>query len=303
MPKRIELKPGDVVGPHGVKFLSDLPDYVKPSGKKARMVLARCPSCGGSWGVMLESVRSQNTSCCASCGKKKLTEMNRSNTTHGLTVVGFEATDEEKAVLGIWSGIVQRCLNPNDRRYPSYGGRGIQLYRYWQGPMGLRRFVRAMGPRPSPYHSIDRINPNGPYDPFNCQWKSTREQCNNKRNTRRIMWKGRERSLADIADEAKMNYGTLRGRLNRGMSIEEVVTVPVNVDRYPRPEATLTHEGKTLTLTEWSERTGIPRLVLTQRKSKGWPVDLILTTPAYSKFFGWEQNVEHERQVEAELSA
>lgn len=41
----------------------------------------------------------------------------------------------------------------------------------------------------------------------------------------------------------------------------------------------VTHEGETLTLAEWSERTGIPKSVLGKRIHAGWPPEEALTTP------------------------
>jgi hypothetical protein len=276
---RIEYSPGDVVGPHGVKFIAERPDRIASSGYKTRTVLAECPSCLKSWEVQLNNLRSGASSCCTECGKKKAVKngaaLGHNRATHGLTCI--EPGMNSHPLCKTWEGIANRCLNPNASNYASYGGRGIQLYKYWQGPLGLRRFARAMGDRPSPFHSIDRINPNRNYDPFNCQWKSTREQFNNKRNTRRIMWKGEERSLADIADLEGMIYGTLQHRLKLGMSIEAAINKPLGKGR--RPESTLTYQGETLTLTEWSKITGIPRLVLQSRKGKDWPVECIPIVP------------------------
>lgn len=42
--------------------------------------------------------------------------------------------------------------------------------------------------------------------------------------------------------------------------------------RNTRRTITITHNGETLTLTEWSERTGIPRVTLWERNDKGLPL-------------------------------
>lgn len=47
------------------------------------------------------------------------------------------------------------------------------------GPSGFRHFIADMGPRPSPMHSVDRINNDGNYAPDNCRWATRAEQTAN----------------------------------------------------------------------------------------------------------------------------
>lgn len=79
-------------------------------------------------------------------------------------------------LYNIWNGIKQRCRNPRCAAYRYYGARGIAMCERWND---FEAFVEDMGPRPSLKHSVDRINPNGNYEPRNCRWATPKEQAAN----------------------------------------------------------------------------------------------------------------------------
>lgn len=105
---------------------------------------------------------------------------------HGLTV-----KDADNVGQFSYSGAIERCHNPSNPGYPNYGGRGIVVCDRWRygadGKAGIECFFEDMGPRPDKNYSIDRIDPNGNYDPGNCRWATTVEQARNKRTSKAVI--------------------------------------------------------------------------------------------------------------------
>lgn len=78
-----------------------------------------------------------------------------------------------------WVGMKGRCFNPSNPRYADYGGRGITIHPSWVD--SFERFLSDVGLRPTPAHSLDRIDVNGNYAPDNVRWADRSTQVRNRR--------------------------------------------------------------------------------------------------------------------------
>jgi hypothetical protein len=81
-----------------------------------------------------------------------------------------------------WMAMKSRCLNPNRRDYDRYGGRGITVCDDW---LGFENFLADMGIRPEGM-TLDRIDPNGDYEPSNVRWATAKQQGRNQRRNKRV---------------------------------------------------------------------------------------------------------------------
>jgi hypothetical protein len=141
------------------------------------------------------------------------------HTKHGHGRAG-QTSPEYKA----WTAMVRRCSDPHTQMYSEYGGRGIKVCDRWQD---LAAFMSDMGPRPSPQHSIDRIDNDGDYEPSNCRWATSKEQMNNRRCSRFLTFAGRTQTLAQWATEKGVGWHVIDCRIKRGWSVERAIGTPV----------------------------------------------------------------------------
>lgn len=78
-----------------------------------------------------------------------------------------------------WSHMRQRCNKPQTKYYEHYGGRGIKVCERWDN--SFENFIKDMGKKPSPKHTLERLDNNSGYSPSNCVWASYHRQGYNRR--------------------------------------------------------------------------------------------------------------------------
>jgi hypothetical protein len=173
------------------------------------MWLCRC-SCGQEVEVAANRLTSARPT--RSCGCLSADTLRQRRFKHGLSLTYFHRT---------WSQIVQRCCNPNNPAYPRYGGRGIKVCDRWRH--SLEAFAADMGERPSPAHSVDRVDNDGPYSPSNCRWATRTDQARNRQSSHLIAAHGQTRTLQEWADLTGLNRSTIARRIARGLTGERAV--------------------------------------------------------------------------------
>jgi hypothetical protein len=80
-----------------------------------------------------------------------------------------------------WINMRRRCYDTKYTSHPYYGARGITVCERWKD---FACFFADMGVRPSPAHSLDRIDTNGHYSPDNCRWSTKDVQQQTRRYCR-----------------------------------------------------------------------------------------------------------------------
>ncbi len=152
-----------------------------------------------------------------SCGCISLDRASTLHLTHGMTKVPEYQS---------WKRMKRRCFDPKIWSFKYYGGRGITVAKEWAD--SFETFFAYVGPKPSPGHSIDRIDNNGNYEPGNVRWATKTEQAQNTRSIRIITFNGISMPVPAWEDKLGFTRGTIRQRLNRnGWSIEEAMTTSV----------------------------------------------------------------------------
>jgi len=123
-----------------------------------------------------------------------------------------------------WADMVQRCTNPKNKRFKTYGARRIQVCDRW---LKFENFFADMGLRSGVHHSIHRINNDQNYEPGNCMWATAKEQARNRTSNRILEFNGKSATLAEWSEITGINYDCLAQRINKlGWSASKALTTP-----------------------------------------------------------------------------
>lgn len=170
--------------------------------------------CGATAHVSTDRLRSGETRSCGCLAREG------NNLKHGHSRRKAEVGRHE--LYSVWSGMKDRCLNQNNDSFVRYGGRGISVCERWQ--KDFQAFLDDMGPRPTPKHSIERIDNDGDYRPGNCRWATSSEQSLNRTHPKgygRKLWD--DMTAQQIAEVTGLTVSTVRRRFKGGYRGEKLL--------------------------------------------------------------------------------
>ncbi len=171
-----------------------------PSKNNFSMWLCKC-DCGNETIVSGNSLSKKNTQSCGCL----------SGVQHRMT-----NTPEYNS----WQAMIERCRNKNTVRYDRYGGRGIIVCERWLE--SFLNFYEDMGSKPSPKHSVGRINNDGNYEPSNCEWQTQDIQMKSMSRNVFLMYNGEKLIQSDFARKFGVRQHTV-SKYIKNHSVEEAI--------------------------------------------------------------------------------
>ena len=172
---------------------------IERAENKGERVCWKCKcDCGKEVIVYSKTLLSGATKSCGCLHKEINSNIHK---THGKS---------KSRIYRIWSGMLRRCNNKNDKRYTNYGGRGIKVefksfeeFYDWSINNGYKDNL-----------TIYRIDNNGNYSKSNCRWTDNKTQTNNKRNNHYITLNNETKTLMQWCEFYKMDYDLVKNRIN-----------------------------------------------------------------------------------------
>ena len=125
--------------------------------------------------------------------------------------------------------MIKRCHRKTNHNYQSYGGRGIHVQEIWhRNGRGFIEYIETtLGGKPTPQHTLDRIDNDRNYEEGNLRWASLLEQNNNKSNNHLLTHDGETLTVPQWGRKLGISQGSIKNRIRLGWSDERILTTPV----------------------------------------------------------------------------
>ncbi len=171
--------------------------------------LCKC-DCGNEKCVSGDNLRNGSTQSCG-CLKSK-----GNNLKHGKCY---------ERIYSIYKSMITRCEKEYSTIYKYYGEREIKVCDEWKNSFELF-YEWSINNGYKENLTIDRINPNGNYEPNNCRWVTMKEQNYNRRTSHKFNIDGVICGMRELSNKIGISEQLIQSRLDSGWTIEEIINTP-----------------------------------------------------------------------------
>ena len=207
----IQINQGDRFGK--LTIIKEDGKFFQPSGQSQRAFLCRC-ECGNTARIRCSHLRHGRVKSCSCLNGEK----------HG---------ECKGKIYNKWRAIKDRCYRPKNTGAKIYFKRGIKMCDEWNKSfISFRDWCLKNGYKDG--LTIDRINNEKGYEPSNCRLVSSRDNCNNRRNTIMVEYHGHKIAFTQLLrDRGLMKHmGVIRQRMKRWGSVEMAFDKPIKKGKY-----------------------------------------------------------------------
>ena len=124
--------------------------------------------------------------------------------------IAKDKTFYDKPWYSSYRSMMDRCYREKAANYQRYGGRGITVCDEWHNIDVFGKWAEENGFGTG--LTLDRIDPNGNYEPSNCRWATRKQQANNRTNTVYVTIDGITKTLSEWAEFCGISRSTMSDR-------------------------------------------------------------------------------------------
>lgn len=176
--------------------------------------------CGSLFQTMNRNITAEKTKSCG-CLQKEFFE--------NLSVKAKTTFDSpEKYLHSIHNTIIQRCTNKNYDNYHNYGAKGIIFFEEWMNnkDIFINYILENLGPRPTDYHQLDRIDNSKGYIPGNIRWVTPKENCRNRSTNLNITIDGQTKTAIEWSEISGLSSNLIYDRISMGWTGKDLLSSP-----------------------------------------------------------------------------
>lgn len=202
--------------------------------RRIQYYLCQC-KCGFQWSVSAYRLvckdERKSAKNCYACGRLNASKK----------VIKHGATKGKNRLYNIWAGMKRRCNDNRERSKRRYKDRGIFVCDEWanlnDGFVNFSTWANNNGY--SEKLTLDRIDNDGPYAPWNCRWVTQKEQLMNREITIILELDGQKMTIREAVSYYNniVSYEVARRRIREGWEPLKALTTPKITRKGPSPKS------------------------------------------------------------------